>query len=143
MILLFSIFAVSLVGMMIVPLRHLPEVRRAHMDDAAVPEAEDNSIARAYIAHSMTRIERWMQISAKHEFLKFLDVILSVFERFAGRVAGRTKSARLLVQERFRVIPRESLYWKSMNTWKKTSAHTARAYKAVEEEGLDISNHLA
>ncbi len=135
-VVLFAVFGISLVGMLIVPLRHIPRIRNfeGEIDAVAV------SVLRVRVAGILKRIEGWFSHTAKEAFLKFLDSMLKLFERSAGRIAGSTKNLRLMVQERFRVIPRESLYWKQIRSWKNTNGGAARS--TFSEDEHDISNHI-
>jgi hypothetical protein len=141
MIILISLFCITFLGMMIIPLRHMPRLRRASEDDILNHDADANSIARVRIVGTIDQIENWYHASAKNLFLKFIDRMLAAFERSAGKIAGRTKNMRIMVQERFRVIPRESLYWKHIHTWKRENG-TTKTKIILEEEGIDVSNHI-
>lgn len=131
------IFTVSVAGMFAIPLRHYPRVRAGEGDSS---DPTENSVIRAYMTRWVDELERWYHGPAKNAFLKLLDSILRLFERGAGRVAGSTKHLRLMVQERFRVIPRESLYWKNIHTWKKTNGTSLRSESWEDEK--DTSNHV-
>lgn len=137
MILLLIIFAISIAGMLAIPLRHYPRVRAG---EDGVEAESDNSVVRAHVHQWVTRLERWYQETAKNIFLKTLDLLLRFLERGAGRLAGSMKGWRIMVQERFRVIPRESLYWKNMHSWKKTNGTAFRS--ELWEDEQDISNHV-
>lgn len=134
MILPLVVFGASLIGMIIIPLRHIP-----HLKENPLPES--NSLVRIRVVGFIEQFEKWFHSSAKNQFLKALDNVLKIFERSFGQIAGQTKNLRLMVQERFRVIPRESLYWKQMHTWKKENGST-KAKEELYEEDLDISNHI-
>jgi len=135
--LLSIIFAVSVAGMFAIPLRHYPRVRAREGDSSNLTE---NSVIRAEMTKWVDGLERWYHGPVKNTFLKLLDSMLRLFERGAGRVAGSTKHLRLMVQERFRVIPRESLYWKNIHAWKKTNGTSLRS--ELWEDEKDISNHV-
>lgn len=135
---------IAVCGMMFILLRHLSDVRRTAPESALEPVSE-NSIARVYVVKGANYLERWYHYRAKEEFLKLLDRALKLFERSAGKIAGKTKHMRLLIQERFRVIPRESMYWKQINSWKRENGTSKRSHAycldLVEEAHADISNH--
>jgi len=141
MTILLAIFGAAVLGMAVIPLRHISRVR---VIDQHVLEAQGarNSIARVYIVHGIDRIVRWFRWHAREEILKILDRILKMLERLAGRLAGEMKNTRLLVQERFRVIPRESLYWKQIHSWKKTHGGKVRKDSLSPEGEQDISYHF-
>ena len=140
MLFLLILFGLSTIGMLAVPLRYAIKIHATEEDSDMAIGGDENSIARVRIVGLIDRFETWYQHSAKNSFLKLLDRVLGVFERGAGKIAGHTKSTRLLIQERFRVIPRESMYWKHIRTWKKTNG-THQAVVSIESEEYDISNH--
>ncbi|MEK7576817.1 MAG: hypothetical protein AAB482_03960 [Patescibacteria group bacterium] len=140
MILLFSLFAITFFGMLIVPLRHVAELRSTSEDEVLDRDAGANSIACVRIVGTLDWFEHWYETTAKNAFLKLTDRALGVFERTAGKVAGQTKNVRVMVQERFKVIPRESLYWKQIHSWKREGSGV-KAKFVLEEEGIDFSNH--
>lgn len=144
MIFFVGFFVIAFCGMMFIVLRHLPEVRKSPSEGEPEPDAQ-NSIARVYVVKGTNYVEHWYQYRAKEEFLKLLDRALKLFERSAGKIAGQTKHMRLLIQERFRVIPRESMYWKQIHSWKKGKGTSKRSHirflDLVEEARADISNH--
>ncbi|MBI4121690.1 MAG: hypothetical protein HY470_01900, partial [Candidatus Ryanbacteria bacterium] len=105
-----SLFVVSVGAMFSLLLRRLPALRAA--DGETAEEVLSASVVRTYVVAWIDYGEAWYRGRAKEQFLKLLDTLLHAFEKAAGRVAGETKHVRLMVQERFRVIPRESLYWK-------------------------------
>jgi len=132
------VFVISIAGMLFVLLRRL-----AHLRVASTGELEgvvEVVGIRSYVVGWMDYLEAWYKGRAKEQFLKLADYTLRLFEKGAGRVAGQTKHMRIMVQERFRVIPRESLYWKQINSWKKTNGSGAHKRK-MGEDG-DISNHI-
>ena len=137
-------FGASLGVLILIPMRHVGELERAAQEGIIrPPEPEENSIARVYVLRVLDRFDAWLHWSAREEFLKFVDRVLKIFERMAGRVAGQTKTARLMIQERFRVIPRESPYWKQIHAWKKTNGNgTSAAHHETPPEDSDVSNHL-
>ena len=133
---LIAVFGFSVVGMLAIPLRHIPRARNLEEEiDVAA-----SSVVRVRVASAVKRVETWFEHFAKNEFLKFTDYVLKFFEHGAGRVAGSTKNLRLKVQERFRVIPRESLYWRHIRTWKKENGSVPRPM--LWEDENDISNHI-
>ncbi|MEK7643512.1 MAG: hypothetical protein AAB372_03640 [Patescibacteria group bacterium] len=132
-IVLFVLFVSGLVGMTMIPLRHMKSVRTGE----GVSAGESLVSVKALAAIEWS--EQWYRFRAREESLKLLDRGLKVFERGAGQVAGKTKNLRILVQERFQMIPRESLYWKEIRSWKRESGPIARP--RLEEDGWDISNH--
>lgn len=139
---LLIIFGVAVMGMAVIPLRHVAEAERS---EEPITDGEVNSVARVYVERFVDRVDTWARWNAREEALKILDRGLKIFERMAGRVAGQTKNMRLMVQERFKVIPRESLYWKQVHAWKKANGNgngngMKREFAFAEEEG-DISNH--
>lgn len=135
-----TILFVSVIGMLFIPLRRLPRLRAA--DDSDTLETTETSVVRTYVLGRIDWAEHLYRIRAKEQFLKLLDRVLRIFERSAGRVAGETKHVRMMIQERFRVIPRESLYWKQIHAWKKTNGNGNGAQKNVSGHEGDISNHL-
>ena len=141
MILLLSFFVIAFFGMMIVPLRHVAELRRTSEDEILNRDADSNSIARVRIVGTLDSLEHWYETTAKNAFLKLADRGLGIFERTAGKVAGQTKNVRMVVQERFKVIPRESMYWKQIHSWKR-DGNVIKAKFVLEEEGIDFSNHI-
>lgn len=148
MVILLGLFAFSLVGMILVPLRHVPALRRDFAyESEPIASSAQSSVVRTKILHAIESIETWYRHTATDQMLKVLDSSLKIFERMAGRIAGQIKEKRMLVQERFRVIPRESMYWKQVHTWKKTTGGgmMVRQAVAVRERSVDeedISNHL-
>ena len=134
---LLIIFGAAVVGMAVIPLRHVAAVERS---DETAANGEASSIARVYVERFVDRVDAWARWNAREEALKILDRGLKIFERMAGRVAGQTKNMRLMVQERFKVIPRESLYWKQVHAWKKANGNGVHKNKS-DHEG-DISNHV-
>ncbi len=140
------VFLMSVGGMFAVPLRHLKKVRGVDSDQIA--ENNEANFVRTYVVQWIDLAEAWYRGKAKETFLKLLDVALRFFERGAGRVAGETKHVRIMIQERFRVIPRESLYWKQIHTWKKTNGNgngngnsNTHVFQR-DAEGSDIANHI-
>lgn len=133
-------FIAAITVMLGIPLRHLAYVRKVEEEELQRADAVANSIARVQIVGALDWGMKWYETTAKHSFLKLVDRLLGMFERSAGRIAGQTKNARLMVQERFRVIPRESAYWKHIHTWKREHV-PVKARILREEEGIDISNH--
>lgn len=140
---LLATFLVGVAGMLVVPLRHLHEIRVSTETEGMAPEqSPQNAVVRSYVIGYLDSLDRWYRVSAKEAFLKLIDRILKSFERFAGRMAGQTKETRMMIQERFRVIPRESSYWKQMHTWKKvTNVSRGRMLGDTDPHGKDISNH--
>ncbi len=143
MLILVTIFLIGVAGMFAVPLRHLNTVRVSlHADGIEPEQSPENAIVRLYVVGQLDRLDKWYRVSAKESFLKLIDHILKSFERLAGQVAGQTKEARMMIQERFRVIPRESSYWKQMHAWKKVSnVSRSRILGDTDPHGKDISNH--
>jgi hypothetical protein len=129
------ILAVSIFGMIAIPIRHLSRIRVGE-------EFGGESVVRVRILGFMSKLELWYKGPLRHGCLKALDRILKVFERSAGKVAGQTKSLRLIIQEHFKVIPRESVYWKQINSWKKENGngHT-KIRESLGKDDRDISNH--
>lgn len=135
----FGALIFSLAGMAVIPLRHLSYIRGREQEDQ-----QSESVVRAYVVGLISRFEEWYRSSAREWFLKFLDRVLKIFERAAGRIAGQTKALRFMIQEHFRVIPRESLYWKQIRTWKQSNGNgSVDVYTATISRGedTDISNH--
>ncbi|MEK7631008.1 MAG: hypothetical protein AAB417_03215 [Patescibacteria group bacterium] len=143
MVILVAAFLVGIVGMLAVPLRHLHEIRVSTQTEGMAPEqSPENAVVRSYVVNQLDRLDRWYRVSAKELFLKLIDRVLKLFERLAGHMAGQTKEMRMMIQERFRVIPRESSYWKQMHTWKKVSnVSRSRILGDTDPHGKDISNH--
>ncbi|MBI2053087.1 MAG: hypothetical protein HYT34_02480 [Candidatus Ryanbacteria bacterium] len=135
MLVLLIIFAFAFAGVIILPLRHLAEARKLQTPT----EIPQSSILRVLILGFFNFLERWYHERAKDEGLKAADSFLHLFEKGAGRLAGHTKKLRLMVQERFRIIPRESLYWKQIHSWKEENG--TRWKGALEDFDMDISNH--
>lgn len=146
MLILLIIFIGSLAVTFFIPFRHVPSLRRAEITGEQMQAQGTQSIVRSRIVGTLERIEKWYHHQATDQMLKMLDWCLKIFERTAGRIAGHLKSRRVLVQERFKVIPRESMYWKQIQTWKKDAPTSvvAKQAVAVEIEGSDedISNHI-
>jgi len=143
MVIFVATFVLGLVGMFILPMRHLHEIRVSTKEEGTAPEQlPQNAVVRSYVVGYLDSLDRWYRVSAKEMFLKFIDRILKSFERLMGRMAGETKEMRMMIQERFRVIPRESNYWKQIHTWKKTTNTTrSRILGDTDPHGKDISNH--
>ena len=133
---LLTLFALSLAMMAFIPLRHWGRLRVSSSQDSG--NISDSSVLRRYVLRSAQNVENWYKTTARDEFLKVLDILLKYFERAAGKIAGQIKQMRVSVQERFRVIPRESMYWKQIHTWRRDNV-----LKAIEidSEGRDTSNH--
>jgi len=138
-LILLGVVAVSVLGMLLLPLRHLRQVREHHMKLAAA-----RSVVRAPVIGMIERVDRWYRGQAREWMLKIADRLLKISERTLGQLAGRAKSLRFMIQEHFKVIPRESMYWKQIQTWKRVN-ETAPA-KVFAETRLgadsDVSNHL-
>ncbi|MSR76438.1 MAG: hypothetical protein EXS68_02500 [Candidatus Ryanbacteria bacterium] len=143
MVIFVAAFLVGVVGMLALPLRHLHEIRVSTEVEGMAPEQlPQNAVVRSYVIGYLDSLDRWYRVSAKEFFFKLIDRVLKSFERFAGKMAGQTKEMRMMVQERFRVIPRESSYWKQMHTWKKVSnVSRSRILGDTDPHGKDISNH--
>jgi hypothetical protein len=143
MVIFVAAFLVGVVGMLAVPMRHLHEIRVSTRAEGVPPEqSPENAVVRSYVIGYLDSLDRWYRVSAKEFFFKLLDRILKSFERLMGRMAGETKEMRMMIQERFRVIPRESSYWKQMHTWKKVgTVSRSRILGDTDPHGKDISNH--
>jgi|GEM_PF-3377342 len=143
MVILATAFILGLAGMLALPLRHLHEIRVSTQEEGMAPEQlPQNAVVRSYVLRYLDSLDRWYRVSAKEMFFKSIDRILKSFERLMGRMAGETKEMRMMIQERFRVIPRESSYWKQMHTWKKVSSVSrSRILGDADPHGKDISNH--
>ena len=135
------IFSVATIGMAVIPLRHVLRMQKAVVNGEETQIVENNSVARAYVQHLVDRVDVWIHWNAREESLKLVDRGLKILERAAGRFANQTKHIRLMVQERFRVTPRESPYWQQIRTWKKTG-DTTKKKEVLHTEEHDISNHL-
>ncbi len=143
MALLIVAFLVGVAGMLALPLRHLHEIRvSTKAEGIALEQSSQHVIVRSYVIGYLDGLDRWYRVSAKEAFFKFIDRILKSFERFAGKMAGETKEMRVMIQERFRVIPRESSYWKQIHAWKKVGGVSrSRILGDADPHGKDISNH--
>jgi|SRR3989338_4895262 len=135
-----TIFLVSVSAMFFILLRRLYRLRALSFSE--IEGVVEVVGVRLYVVKWLDYLEAWYKGKAKEQFLKLLDYALRLFEKGAGRVAGETKHVRMMVQERFRVIPRESLYWKHINTWKKTNGNSNGAHKNKSDHEGDISNHV-
>lgn len=137
MFVLLLVFTVALGGMVCIPLRHIPRVRTT--SDEELAEQAHASVVRAYLARSFEQCLRWYHHSAKNMFLRAIDHALKFFERIAGKIAGSMKHWRMLIQERFRVIPRESSYWRQIHSWK--HEHGALLKRNLWQPEYDITYH--
>ncbi len=136
------VFIASIVGMGYILVRRIVVIKHAatNGEDVSLENIGTSSVARVQVGRVVDRVEMWLHWNAREEALKLLDRILKIFERGAGKIAGETKQARLFIQERFRVIPRESAYWRQIHTWKKSNGKDAQRTKSPTEED-DTSNH--
>ncbi|MDA1334559.1 MAG: hypothetical protein O2794_00890 [bacterium] len=139
MVIPFTILGGALVLMAVIPLRHLSRVRGT--EEEYLGSGHDNSIARAPIVAYLDRLEHWYRFAFKDVCLRSLDRTLRALEYMTGHIAGQTKKARLMLQEHFKVIPRESMYWKNIQTWKKNGTNNNGETKNAPVEDQDLSSH--
>ena len=152
MIILLALFGFSVLGMAVIVARHVPEALRLP-DEKAEGLQNGNGASKSSMA--LGRIV----ITAEHYTLsRVIPAILRVaehgvlfIEKGMSFVSGKLLIVRMLIRDwvyRFRVTPRESLYWREMHAWKNNGVKPKKKTESadVSDESLkngdhDISHH--
>lgn len=152
MTILLAIFGLSILGMATIVVRHVPEAIR--LPDERVRGLNGNGVSKSSIALGKAFIttEHYMLSKVIPSVLHMLEHMVFFIEKGMEFISRKLLVVRMLIRDRvyrFRIIPRESLYWREIQAWKSSNTKLKKEVgneggageRLLKNEEHDISHH--
>ncbi len=133
---------ISVLGMSVILLRHIPKTQHGPKTSLAVPES-NGATTLAMLTAWVDRVELWMKAHILPTLVSLISKIIVFIERMALNVSARALKTRRALFRKSQAQPRESLYWRTISHWRneeKGNDDTTDALP-IRDADQDVSHH--